>query len=125
MTNYPVGDFLIRLNNSALAGVKEVVVPATKLVKETAQTLKKAGYLTTVEDKKGMLTVSLAFKNKKPVIMKIKLVSKPGLRIYLGRSEIEAKKGASTYLVSTSQGIMLSKEAIKSNLGGEVLAEIW
>lgn len=125
MTNYPVGDFLIRLNNAALAGNKQVSVPSTKLVKEAALALEKEGYLLDVGEKKGVLTVSLTYKSKKPLIMKIKLVSRPGLRIYMGARDLEKKKGASKYLISTPKGIMLSRKALKANLGGEVIAEIW
>ena len=53
MTNYPVGDFLIRLGNAALAGKREVTMTSTKLIKNVAIALKKAGYLAEVEDKKG------------------------------------------------------------------------
>ena len=88
MTNYPVGDFLIRLGNAALAGKREVTMTSTKLIKNVAIALKKAGYLAEVEDKKGILTVALAIKRKKPVIMRLKLISRPGLRIYRGADEI-------------------------------------
>src|SRR3989304_5151438 len=67
MTNYPIGDFLIRIGNAAMAGKKEVSVASTKLIKETALALKKAGYLAEVEEKKGVLNVTLAIKSKKPI----------------------------------------------------------
>ena len=40
-------------------------------------------------------------------------------------AEMEAKRGPSVYILSTPKGIVSSKEAIKSRVGGEVLAEIW
>ena len=124
MTNYPVGDFLIRLGNAALAGKREVTMTSTKLIKNVAIALKKAGYLAEVEDKKGTLTAALAIKRKKPVIMRLKLISRPGLRIYRGADEIGNKKGPSRLLISTPKGIMMSDAAIKNHLGGEVIAEI-
>jgi len=124
MTNYPIGDFLIRIGNAALAGKKEIPMPSTKLIKDVAQALKKAGYLAEVEDKKGILTATLMIKRKEPVIMKIKLVSKPGLRIYMGADEIGKKRGPSKFLITTPKGIMMSDAAIKNHLGGEVIAEI-
>ncbi|OGM57956.1 30S ribosomal protein S8 [Candidatus Woesebacteria bacterium RIFCSPHIGHO2_12_FULL_46_16] len=124
MTNYPIGDFLIRIGNAAMAGKKEVSVASTKLIKETALALKKAGYLAEVEEKKGVLNVTLAIKSKKPVLLNIKLISRPGLRIYMGANDVGKKRGPSRYLLTTPKGIMLSGEAIKANLGGEVIAEI-
>jgi len=124
MTNYPIGDFLIRIGNAAMAGKKEISVASTKLIKETALALKKAGYLAEVDEKKGILTVTLAIKSKKPVLLNIKLISRPGLRIYMGANDVGKKRGPSRYLLTTPKGIMLSSEAIKANLGGEVIAEV-
>ena len=94
MTNYSVGDFLIRVKNAALAENKEVVVPMTKISLSAAKVLKKLGYLSEVgsSDSKKEIVCSLAFKRKKPVLMGLKLISKPGLRIYMGVSEIENRK---------------------------------
>jgi len=124
MTNYPIGDFLIRIGNAAMARKPEVSVASTKLIKETALALKKAGYLSEAEEKKGILTVKLAIRSKKPVLMNIKLISRPGLRIYTGAVELSAKKGPVKYLITTPKGIMLSPDAIKANIGGEVIAQI-
>ena len=57
--------------------------------------------------------------------MDLKLVSKPGLRIYMGADELAAKRGPSYYILSTSKGIKTSREAIKERIGGEVIVEIW
>lgn len=125
MTNYPIGDFLIRVSNAAMAKSNEVSMPTTKLVKDVAKALEKAGYLSEVEEKKGILTARLTIKRKQPVIMRLKLVSRPGLRIYMGAKELEKKRGPSRFLISTPKGIMFSQEAIKSRTGGEVIAEVW
>jgi len=124
-SNYSVGDFLIRIKNTAMSGGKTMEYRAEKQIIAIADALKKLGFLDIVKKEKGILTVSLAFKNKKPVIMNLRLISKPGLRIYMGVLEIEKKKGPSTYLLTTPKGIISSKEAIKSRIGGEVIAEIW
>lgn len=124
ITNYPVGDFLIRVKNAALAEKRDVLVDNNKLIMEVAKILKKEGYLESLNEKEKVLNVRIALKSKKPVISDIKLVSKPGLRIYMGVDELLQKKGPSQFIVSTTQGILLSKEAIKKRLGGEVIAEI-
>lgn len=123
-TNYPIGDFLIRLKNAAKAGKREVDIPKTKMAKEVAKTLKREGFLTDVKDKKDTLKLKLTIRKKEPIMMSLKLVSKPGLRIYWGADDIEQKKGPETYILSTPEGILSSKEAVKKRVGGEVIAEV-
>lgn len=123
--NYPLGDFLTRVKNSAMAGNKRLEVPVTKLVVAVAECLKKAGYFDEVKKTKDSLSIALTFKDKKPLITDVKLVSKPGRRIYLSSKEIGKKRGPSRYLISTPKGIMTTNQALKSNMGGEVIAEIF
>lgn len=125
MTNYSVGDFLIRVKNTAMAKNKTLEYKAEKQVVAVAEALKKLGFLDTVKKEKEVLAVSLAYKNKRPVIMNLKLISKPGLRIYMGTDEIDKKKGPSTYLLTSPKGVISSKEAVKNRVGGEIIAEIW
>lgn len=124
-TNYATGDFLVRIKNTAMAGGKNLAVPETKQILSIAQALKKLGYLDEITKEKGSLNISLAFKNRKPVLLDLKLVSKPGLRIYSGVSEIEKFKSPSVFLISTPKGILSSREAVKGRIGGEIIAEIW
>lgn len=124
-TNFPVGDFLIKIKNSAMAGNKKVTYTANKQIVALAESLKKAGYLDEIKKENMILTLSLAFKDKKPLLMDLKLISKPGRRIYMEVDEIEAKRGPSQYIISTSKGIVVSRQAIKDRMGGEVIAEIW
>jgi small subunit ribosomal protein S8 len=127
MTNYSIGDFLIRIKNAALAGKKEVITPMIKINLSAAKVLKKLGYLSEVstsEDKKEIIC-SLAFKHKKPLLMGLKLISRPGLRVYIGISEIENRKKPSTLILTTPKGIISSLEAKKERIGGEVIAEVW
>lgn len=113
-------DFLIRVKNAAMARNKEVAIIGTKNVLSVAMVLKKLGFLDDVKKDKVILT----FKNKRPLLMDIKLISKPGVRIYMGVSELEKKKGPWVYIVSTPKGILSSKDAIKERVGGEVIAKV-
>ena len=115
-----VTDFLIRIKNAALARKKEVGLTPGKKVRAVAQAMKRLGFLDEVEKEKVLIT----YKNKKPRLMNLKLITKPGLRIYMGVSELEKKKGPSVYLVSTPKGILSDREAIKQRVGGEVIVEI-
>lgn len=125
ITNYPVGDFLIRVKNVAMAKNKEVIVGSAKSLVAVSEALKRMGFVDNIKNEKGVLTVTLAFKDKKPRLMDLKLISKPGLRVYMGVEELESKKSPSVYLVSTPKGVMSSLKAIKDRIGGEVIAEIW
>ena len=124
-TNYAVGDFLIRVKNAAMAKNKNVSITADKQVVAVAESMKKMGFLDEVKKDKDTLNVSLTFKDKKPLIMDIKLVTKPGLRIYMNVDDLEKKKGPSTFLITTPKGVISSRLAIKERVGGEVIAEIW
>ena len=107
-----------------MARNKSLTVSSTKNIAAIAQALKKLGYLDEVKKDKNMLSIALAFRYKRPVLTSLKLVSKPGLRIYMKADEIEKKKGPSVYLISTPVGIISSREAVKVRAGGEVIAEI-
>lgn len=124
-TNYSVGDFLIRVKNVAMAKNKEVTIKPNKEILAVAEALKKMGFVDEIKKEKDSITVALTFKDKKPRLMDLKLISKPGLRIYMGVDELEKKKSPSVFLVSTPKGMMSSLKAIKDRVGGEVLAEIW
>ena len=80
--NYPIGDFLIRVKNAALARNHEIVVTNSKLVENVAILLEKEGYLEGIKKEKGKLLVRLSYRKKEPVILGLKLVSSPGLRVY-------------------------------------------
>lgn len=124
-SNYPVGDFLIRIKNAAMAGKKDVVVQKTKFIEQIAQTLREEGYLEDVKSDDENLTVKLVFHKKKPLLFNIELVSKPGLRIYKRVDEIEAMKGPFILILSTPKGVMSSRKALDNRTGGELIAKVW
>lgn len=122
--NYPVGDFLVRIKNASLARRKVVEFPAYKFVVSVAKALQKEGYLREVKEDGVILKAALSYKKKEPLVTNVKLVSKPGLRIYMKYEELEKIKSPSILIISTPKGVMSSKEAINKKLGGEVIAEI-
>ncbi len=121
-----ISDYLIRLKNAAMANLDIVEVSTSKLIEASSKVLKEEGYLDSFETKDGILTARLKKHSKKPILRDLKIVSKPGLRIYRDTDELSKVKGKSSwFLVSTSKGVISSKQAIKNNVGGEVLAEIY
>lgn len=125
MTNYTVGDFLIRIKNAMLAGRREVEFDNVKFINEISKALKKLGFIDSINKTKDGFSVTLAYHKKRPLIKDLKLMSKPGLRVYKSVDELKEKRGFSVYVLSTPKGVMGSKEAIKKNVGGEVIVEIW
>src|SRR4030065_2218848 len=82
VTNYPVGDFLIRIKNAAIAKNHNLVVTKTSLVKEVAKILENWGYIINLREEGNNLLMNLTYIRKEPVLMDIRLISKPGLRVY-------------------------------------------
>lgn len=124
LISYPVGDFLIRIKNAGIAGKKTVVAKKTNLIVDVAKTLKKLGFLESIETDKENITVKLQYHNKQPLLTNIKLVSKPGLRIYKSADELEKIKKPTFLVITTSKGVFSKDEALKKRVGGEVIAEI-
>jgi len=124
MVNYPVGDFLIKIKNAALARRKNVTVPYTDLVFAISEILKREKYLNEVKKVDSNLAVKVAYFKKEPALIELRLISKPGKRVYVKAEELRNHKGLSFFIVSTPNGIMTSKEAGKKNIGGEIIAEI-
>ena len=123
--NFPVGDFLIRVKNAAMANNKSVEMPASKLVVEVARAIKKLKYIEKVDKKDGKILINIAFHKREPIMMGLKIVSRPGLRIYKNVKELEEHRDPTEVIISTTKGILSRKEAVKSRVGGEVIAEIW
>lgn len=125
-----VSDALTRIKNGYLSYKREVVMPYSKLVKAIALVLKEEGYLADVkevqQDNFQKLSISLKYENRKSVLTDIKRISKPGLRIYKGKTSLPyVLNGLGIAVVSTPKGIMTDKQARKEGVGGEVLAYVW
>ncbi len=128
----PIADMLTRIRNASSAKHDTVNVPASKMKKAIAQILLDEGYIKAfqVEDDglQGMIKISLKYQNpgKEKVITGLRRVSKPGLRVYAGATELpRVLRGLGIAIVSTSKGVMTDKAARAANVGGEVLAFIW
>lgn len=129
-----VGDFIIRLQNAAMVGKKEVVVPYSAHLATIAKKLKELGFVASVEAKakgesevKKDLVVALAYDERGVAKLRgVKRISKPGRRLYVPFTEAHRVKGGTgARIISTSAGILSDKEARASRAGGENLFEIW
>ena len=126
----PIADMLTNVRNAIQGKLPTVDVPASKLTGKMLEIFKSEGY---VEDFRllknnvqGTFKIYLKYENKKPAILGIKRVSKPGLRVYVERDNIpRVLNGLGTAVITTSKGILSDKEARKNGVGGGVICYIW
>lgn len=127
-----IADMLTRIRNANSAKHETVDIPASNMKKAIAQILVDEGYIKeykVIEDgKQGVIRIVLKYQgaSRTPVLMGLRRVSKPGLRIYSSSEDMpKVMKGIGTAIVSTSKGVMTDKAARAANVGGEVLAFVW
>ncbi|MEA3355403.1 MAG: 30S ribosomal protein S8 [Patescibacteria group bacterium] len=129
MLSDPIADLLTRIRNAKLVKHKTVSIPNSILKESILKILKNKGYIKDykLENKapQKTLKVTLKYIHKKSAINQIKRISKPGVRIYANIKELPVYiRGRGMVILSTSKGVMEAKQAIKNNLGGEVLLKV-
>ena len=128
----PIADMLTRIRNANTAKHDTVDVPSSKMKVAIADILVNEGYIVKydiVEDGNfNTIRITLKYgkdKNEK-IITGLKRISKPGLRIYVGKEDVpKVLGGLGVAILSTNQGVITDKEARKLAVGGEVLAYVW
>jgi small subunit ribosomal protein S8 len=127
----PIADMLTRIRNGVRARLPKVDIPASRLKGEIARILKNEGYIANfkvVEDlHQGSIRVFLKYgPGRERVITDLQRVSRPGCRIYCGKSEIpRVYGGLGINILSTSRGVMTGREAAHTGVGGEILCNVW
>ena len=127
----PIADFLTRIRNAVKANHKVVEAPGSKIKEAITKILYEQGYILAYKfdkDEKGHPTIKIALKwnGKTNAIKDLKRVSRPGLRQYSSVAEMpRVINGLGIAIVSTSKGIMTGAQAVKENVGGEVLCYIY
>ena len=128
---YPVADLLTRIRNANSAYHDVLEAPASKLNMEIVRILHEEGFIKGYEMVKDAkfptVRIHLKYGSKKEkVITNLKRVSKPGLRVYKGRSEVpRVLRGLGIAIVSTSKGVMTDRDARRQKVGGEILCYVW
>lgn len=132
MLTDPISDYLTRIRNASSAGHRVVDIPASNLKRQITKILFDQGYILSYkfEDNAVQGNIKIALKydkfSKEPVIKKLQRVSKPGLRKYSGSDELpRVLNGLGVAIISTSHGVMTSKQAKQDNVGGEVLCYVY
>jgi small subunit ribosomal protein S8 len=127
----PVADMLTRIRNANRALHETAEMPSSRLKVEIARLLKEEGYLKDYRIVKGeafdTLVIELKFgQNRERVITDLKRVSKPGRRIYARKDRLpRVLGGMGTAVLSTSRGVVTSRQAQELGVGGEVICFVW
>jgi len=122
---------LTRIRNAVMARHEHVLVPASKIKLSIARILKEEGFITDYEVVRGkphrVIKIHLKYTDdNQPVISGLERVSKPGLRVYVGRKEIpRVYGGLGIAIVSTSKGVKTGHQAWRQGIGGELLCYVW
>lgn len=127
----PIADMLTRIRNANNAGHKTVEIPASNKKRAILKILLDEGYIKKTEEidngNQGIIKVTLKYgEDKSKVIAGLKRISKPGLRIYVGKEDVpKVLNGLGVAVMSTSQGVITDKAARKAGIGGEVVCYVW
>jgi small subunit ribosomal protein S8 len=131
MLTDPIADMLTRIRNANKAMHDRVEMPNSRMKQEIARLLKDEGYIKDYRVVAGTpfdtLVVELKFgKNRKRIITDVKRVSRPGRRVYARKDRLpRVLGGLGTAILSTSTGIITSRQAAERGVGGEVIAFVW
>jgi small subunit ribosomal protein S8 len=122
-----VSDMLTRIRNANAASHEKVEFPASKLKANICKVLKEEGFIKSFKIiAKSPSDIQIKVALKEGAIVNLQRVSKPGLRVYKGYTEMpRVLSGLGISIVSTSKGVLSSRKAKAMKLGGEVLCNVW
>lgn len=125
----PVADMLTRIRNGQQAKHQQITLISSVLKEEIARVLKEEGYIAdyrvdTSENNLKSITLKLKYYKGKPVIERIKRISRPGLRVYKSAKDLTSVPGFGVRILSTSRGVMTHVAARLKGVGGEVICEV-
>jgi small subunit ribosomal protein S8 len=128
----PIADMLTCIRNANTANLSSTEFPNSKLKHEVARVLLNEGFIegfevVNAETNKPRIRVDIKYiSGKRRVITGIKRISKPGLRVYVGKHDLpRVLGGLGIAILSTPKGVMTDRECRKMGVGGEVLAYVW
>ncbi|MFN8223474.1 MAG: 30S ribosomal protein S8 [Gaiellales bacterium] len=131
MLTDPIADMLTRIRNANRAMHDTASMPTSRMKEEIARLLKEEGYIKDYKiveaEPVATLVVELKFgRNRERVITDLKRVSKPGRRVYARKDRLpRVLGGLGTAILSTSTGVITTRQAAERGVGGEVLAFVW
>lgn len=125
----PVADMLTRIRNGQQAKHQQVTLISSNLKEEIARVLKEEGYISdysveALDNNLKSITLGLKYYHGRPVIERIKRISRPGLRVYKSSKDLKSVPGFGVAILSTSRGVMTHVKARADGVGGEVICEV-
>ena len=127
----PIADMLTRIRNAVMVRHDSVLIPASRMKLSIARILKEEGFISNYEVLRGkphrVIKIHLRYSDdNQPLLSGLERVSKPGLRVYAGRTEIpRVSGGLGIAIVSTSKGVITGQQAWRQGIGGELLCYVW
>ena len=126
-----IADMLTTIRNGLLVQKEKVQTPFSKVKSNVLKVLTEEGYIKDykiINETKAIKKIEIVFSyiDGHPSIKKISKVSKPGRKVYTKIKKLPSYyNGYGVTIVSTSKGIMTDKKARRSNLGGEILCQVF
>jgi len=126
----PIADMLVRIKNAQEARHPLVTMNYSKMKEQIANVLKQEGYINdyavdnNVKIANKKLSIQLKYYMGKPVIERLKRISRSGLRVYKSVKNLKPVPGFGVEIITTSQGVMTQQNAKKIGVGGEIICEV-
>lgn len=127
----PLADSLTRIRNGQAVMLSSVKICFSNLIYSVFSVMYKEGYVLYLKQKSTsngikFIEVGMKYYNNKPVIQDLRLLSKPGRRVYVGCDDIGGfYNGLGIYIISTSKGVLSGQQAKKLRVGGELLCAVF
>ncbi len=127
----PISDMLVQIKNAGRVFHPAVKLQSSKIKVAIAKILKQEGFILDYKivdelNNKHSLIIELKYHEKKHVIDNFKRVSKPSCRVYSNASNIPiVRSGFGIVIMSTPAGVVTGKDAVRQNVGGEVLCYVY
>jgi len=123
-----ISNALTIIKNASAVKKESCSFPASRVLEAISKILKKENFIKDFKrekrDGKPVIKVILNYiANNQPAITEIRRISHLGRRVYIKHKDIRVPKYGITIL-STPKGIMLTRDAKKSGVGGEVICQL-
>jgi small subunit ribosomal protein S8 len=130
MVTDPIADMLARIRNAIMANHARAEMPLSKLKVHIAEILKSEGFIddySVQPERPGTLTVILKYgRDRSSAIVGLRRRSRPGRREYVSHMDLpKVMSGMGVSIISTSRGLLTSRQAEQARIGGELLCEVW
>ena len=130
MTTDPIADMLARIRNAILANHARTEMPLSKIKARIAEILKDEGFIddfSVQNEGHGTLTIILKYgRDRESAIVGLRRRSRPGRREYVSHGQLpKVMSGMGVSIISTSRGVLTTRQAEQARVGGELLCEVW